>query len=121
MRKSTDEEREAIEHFSEIGQRQSLNFSLEKVSLKDKMKALLSVFLDDSKLDPITKKLVLNVVNNFFQKASDEDIRNAVLKLREEVIPFILDEEACNCMTYKIRGHHHKTDCPMYENPNKQQ
>lgn len=62
-------------------------------SLRDKLKALLSVFLDDSKLDPITKKLILNIANNFFQKATDEDIRSAIEKLRDDVIPFILNND----------------------------
>ena len=88
-------------------------------SLRDKMKALLSVFLDDSKLDPITKKLILNISNNFFQKASDEDIQKAVEKLRDDVIPFILEGQptnkpVCNCMTYDVRGHHHHESCPLY-------
>lgn len=63
------------------------------IPLKDKLRALLMVFLDDSKFDPITKKLIETLSTNFLKNATDEDIRAAVLKLKTDILPFILGED----------------------------
>lgn len=95
------------------------------IPLKDKLRALISLFVEDSKFDPVTKKLIETLAVNFLKNANDDDIREAVEKLQTDIIPFILEGQPtnspkCNCMTYEIRGHHHKESCPLYENPNQE-
>lgn len=67
---------------------------IEKMFLRDRLRAVLLVYLEESQLDPITKKLVESLSKNFLKSTSDEEIRKIICHLRDEVIPAILDEDA---------------------------
>ncbi len=64
-----------------------------KITLKDKLQVLLEVLIEDSKFDPVLKSIILKLSKNFMKNASDEDIIQAVKKMRDEMIPFILGED----------------------------
>ncbi len=64
-----------------------------RITLKDKLQALLEVLVEDSKFDLVLKSIILKLSKNFMKNASDEDIIQAVKKMRDEMIPFILGED----------------------------
>ena len=62
-------------------------------TIKDRLRASMALFLDDSDFDPLLKKAILALAKNFLKNASDDNIRDAVYYLRGTVLPYILGED----------------------------
>ncbi len=63
------------------------------VTIKDRLRATMALFLEDSHFDPLLSKAITALANNFLKNASEEDIRGAVQHLRDDVLPYILGED----------------------------
>lgn len=65
---------------------------VKKMFLRDRLRAVFLIYLEESQLDPITKKLVEGLSKNFLKNTSDDDIRKIMNHLRYEVIPALMNE-----------------------------
>ncbi len=65
--------------------------STEPVTIKDRLRATMALFLDDSHFDPFLVKAIIALSKNFLKNTTDEDIREAVCRMRDDVIPYILE------------------------------
>lgn len=66
-------------------------------SIANRLYQLLSTILKDNSVIPaMYHSIILNLVRPYLQKASDSELREMVLKLRDEIIPWILGENDSN-------------------------
>jgi hypothetical protein len=61
-------------------------------TMSERLQAMISLFLDDSNFDPFLKPLIERAAKTFLKKASEEDIRAAIIQLQKEILPFVLGE-----------------------------
>lgn len=67
--------------------------TIKPASLNARLFALLdSVLKDGSFIPPMYHPVILNLVKPFLQKTPESDLREQIIKLRDEIIPFILGE-----------------------------
>lgn len=68
--------------------------TLEAMTVKARLLALVDLLLEDSKFDRMTQTIIRNLAKNFLGKnVSDDDLRAQIVKIRDEVIPVILGDE----------------------------
>lgn len=62
-------------------------------SIANRLYQLLSTILKDNSVIPaMYHSIILNLVRPYLQKASDSDLSEMILKLRDEIIPWILND-----------------------------
>ena len=62
-------------------------------SIANRLYQLLSTILKDNSVIPsMYHSIILNLVRPYLQKASDSELSEMILKLRDEIIPWILND-----------------------------
>lgn len=62
-------------------------------SIANRLYQLLSTILKDNSVIPsMYHSIILNLVRPYLQKANDSELSEMILKLRDEVIPWILND-----------------------------
>lgn len=62
-------------------------------SIAERLYKLLSTILKDNSVIPaMYHSIILNLVRPYLQKASDSELREMIQKLRDEIIPWILND-----------------------------
>jgi len=61
-------------------------------TIKARLSALLEAVISKTKLNPLFLPTIKNLANNFLKDASEDDLRNGIIELREKYIPWILGE-----------------------------
>ncbi len=62
-------------------------------SIANRLYQLLSTILKDNSVIPaMYHSIILNLVRPYLQKASDSELREMILKLKDEIIPWILND-----------------------------
>ena len=66
-------------------------------NIANRLYQLLSTILKDSSVIPaMYHGVILNLVRPYLQKASESELSEMILKLRDEIIPWILGEDDSN-------------------------
>lgn len=65
----------------------------ESTTIKSRLLALLKTVLEDSRVNRAYHPVIMNLVNGFLAKTGDAEIREGILKMRDEIIPWILNEQ----------------------------
>lgn len=65
---------------------------VETLTIKDRLRALLQIVLQHSKLNPLFVPTIRNLANNFIDDMQEAEIKNAIIELRDRFIPWLLGE-----------------------------
>lgn len=70
------------------------DLAVRTVSLKERMMAFLTTILQDSRIAKGFQPVILNLVKNFMQQVSDEELARGLEDVRTKVIPWLLTGDA---------------------------
>jgi hypothetical protein len=65
-------------------------------SLHERVLALLSALVGDSRINVAFRPVILNLAKNFLADVDDKDLRDGLLKVRDKIIPWLLSEGGGN-------------------------
>lgn len=70
--------------------------TIEVETLKDRLRATFEVLLEDSKIPKPLLSLGRSFFENFINNTSEENVAGILRMMRDELIPFLLDEDGQN-------------------------
>ncbi len=61
-------------------------------SIRARLSALFEALLQDSRIGKAFQPVILNLGRSFISSATDQELREGIVKVRDEIIPFLLEE-----------------------------